>query len=79
MAHETRKAHMELAKEYRAGKHNFKHPKNATKFAEMHERSAKSKALSNKKTRKAAELKSRSKKAGFYVHGHKNLGDVYEA
>lgn len=24
-------------------------------------------------------LESRSKKAGFYVHGHKNFGDVYEA
>jgi hypothetical protein len=24
-------------------------------------------------------LEDRSKKAGWYVHGHKNLGDVYEA
>ena len=42
--------HRQLAKEYRAGKHNFKHPSNAIKFAEMHERSAKSsheKALGN--------------------------------
>jgi len=34
---------------------------------------AKQKAL-----RKAKALEARSKKAGFYVHGHKNLGDVYE-
>ncbi len=31
------------------------------------------------KARRDADLESRSKKAGFYVHGHKNLGDVYEA
>jgi hypothetical protein len=24
-------------------------------------------------------LEARSKKAGWYVHGHKNYGDVYEA
>lgn len=35
---------------------------------------AKSKALSKK-----SDLEARSKKAGYYVHGHKNLGDVYEA
>lgn len=37
---------------------------------------AKSKAL---KKAKEEKLEARSKKAGFYVHGHKNLGDVYEA
>ncbi len=44
-----------------------------------HKMGAKTKALKGKKARKAANLESRSKKAGFYVHGHKNLGDVYEA
>lgn len=39
-------------------------------------KSAKTKALSKAKDRKLEES---SKKAGFYVHGHKNLGDVYEA
>ena len=35
---------------------------------------SKSKAL-----KKVGELESRSKKAGHYVHGHKNYGDVYES
>lgn len=56
--------------------------KSAKKLSEHLRGDAKHKALAsrtNKKTRKAASLESRSKKAGFYVHGHKNLGDVYEA
>ena len=28
---------------------------------------------------KSRALEARSKKAGYYVHGHKNFGDVYEA
>ena len=36
------KDHRELAKEYREGKHEFKHPANRIKFAEMHERAGKS-------------------------------------
>ena len=28
--------------------------------------------------KKTETLESRSKKAGYYVHGHKNFGDVYE-
>lgn len=31
-----------------------------------------------KKKVMAKKLEARSKKAGFYVHGHKNYGDVYE-
>jgi len=27
---------------------------------------------------KEEKLETRSKKAGYYVHGHKNYGDVYE-
>ncbi len=38
---------------------------------------AKAKAL--KKKSKDSDLEARSKKSGFYVHGHKNFGDVYEA
>lgn len=34
--------------------------------------------MSKRKSR-AVEMEKRSKKAGYYVHGHKNLGDVYEA
>lgn len=30
------------------------------------------------KGHKHGEREARSKKAGFYVHGHKNYGDVYE-
>lgn len=39
------------------------------------------KALSNAKKggHKQGEREVRSKKAGFYVQGHKNYGDVYEA
>lgn len=33
--------------------------------------------VSSRKSR-GVEMEKRSKKAGFYVHGHKNLGDVYE-
>lgn len=41
---------------------------------------SKSKALEGKKSgHKQGEREVRSKKAGFYVHGHKNYGDVYEA
>ncbi len=36
------------------------------------------KALEKSKRRVAEKMEKRSKKAGFYVHGHKNLGDVYE-
>jgi hypothetical protein len=36
---------------------------------------AKAKAKDKKKDN---DLEDRSKKAGFYVHGHKNFGDVYE-
>ena len=32
-----------------------------------------------KKISKGDKLEAASKKAGFYVHGHKNFGDVYEA
>jgi hypothetical protein len=40
------KDHKELAKEYREGKHEFKHPANRIKLAEMHEHAgSKSKAL----------------------------------
>ena len=39
---------------------------------------AKSSAIKNRKEKKP-DLEARSKKAGFYVHGHKNFGDVYEA
>lgn len=35
--------------------------------------------LQSKAKARALDLEKRSKKAGFYVHGHKNLGDVYEA
>ena len=38
---------------------------------------AKSSAIKNKKEKKP-DLEAKSKKAGFYVHGHKNFGDVYE-
>lgn len=44
---------------------------------------AKSNALHEKKEgnkgeKKEHKLEAQSKKAGFYVHGHKNFGDVYE-
>lgn len=42
-------------------------------------RGAKSKALNGKKESKGEKIEKRSKEAGFYVHGHKNYGDVYEA
>ncbi len=42
-------------------------------YAKRVKAGSKSKALG-----KAKGLESRSKKAGFYVHGHKNYGDVYE-
>ncbi len=29
--------------------------------------------------KRTGKLEKSSKKAGYYVHGHKNLGDVYEA
>lgn len=38
----------------------------------------KTEGVSSRKSR-GVEMEKRSKKAGFYVHGHKNLGDVYEA
>jgi hypothetical protein len=42
--------------------------------------SPKSTALSSKSGgHKQGEREVRSKKAGFYVHGHKNYGDAYEA
>ena len=41
------------------------------------EKSVKHKAL--KGGHKQGEREVRSKKAGFYVAGHKNYGDVYEA
>lgn len=41
---------------------------------------AKHKALKERtKGHKHGEREARSKKAGHYVHGHKNYGDVYEA
>lgn len=36
------------------------------------------KALEKSKRRVAEKMEKRSQKTGFYVHGHKNYGDVYE-
>lgn len=48
--------------------------------AERVAKEAKSKALQGKSGgHKQGEREARSKKAGHYVHGHKNYGDVYEA
>ncbi len=35
-------------------------------------------SMAKKMTGKEQSREIRSKKAGFYVHGHKNYGDVYE-
>lgn len=44
-----------------------------------HLKGSKSAALKKKKgSRKQGEREAASKKAGFYVQGHKNYGDVYE-
>lgn len=57
--------------------------KNAKRFDEARAKnlgsSSAHKALEKKKGGKKMSLEERSKKSGFYVHGHKNLGDVYEA
>lgn len=45
---------------------NEENPSQAAKSVRRHEES------------KHKRLEKRSKKAGFYVHGHKNFGDVYE-
>jgi len=44
-------------------------------------KNAKSKALKKVKDKAFGKekLEAMSKKAGYYVHGHKNYGDVYEA
>lgn len=58
-------------------------PKEELKRLEKHEskahEQAKDMAKKMKGGHKQGEREVRSKKAGFYVQGHKNYGDVYEA
>lgn len=57
---------------------SFKKEKEAKKFYATKSRSA---ALESKKSKghKHNEREATAKKKGYYPHGHKNFGDVYEA
>lgn len=62
---------------------NNERRKRIEKYHETHEHNPKTGYMEKKKTvakkmSKDKVLEKRSKKAGFYVHGHKNFGDVYE-
>jgi len=61
---------------------NYMSHKEADKKELEYRSAAKRRALKNVKAKgghKQGEREVRSKKAGFYVAGHKNYGDVYEA
>lgn len=74
-----------MAKNYKSERKILKEsgamkPGGSWPFKKLAEHSSKHKALEAKKGgHKQGEREARSKKAGHYVHGHKNFGDVYEA
>ncbi len=61
-----------LKKEYPNNPHAVYGTLNKIGAMKGNKETAKGKAIEKK-------LEKRSKKAGYYVHGHKNFGDVYEA
>ena len=75
----TDKNRLQVAKEYRAGKHSFKHPENASKLAEMHENAvAKHKAQKAAKTGKLPKFGTNNMETRRKLMGKKSTTEHFE-